>query len=249
MIRVAIIEDEQHAIDALMALLQHSGARIELLGTASRYAESIELIEKTRPQLLFLDVQLRDCSGFDILRDSTYREMEVIFTTAFNQFAIKAFEEHAIGYLLKPIDPELFMKTFQRAATLLASKKLMDRVRNYEGVVTHFINRLPITTMEGTRYLDLDNIIQIEGNGAYSNVHLRDGAVVVVSKNIGHFEEELKSSGFIRCHRSHLVNTAHITGWIKRGGSKLRLSNGTTVLVSRARKEEVESLKKGNRPL
>lgn len=248
MIRIAIVEDEENAIDALKSLLEYSKVLFELLGTASSHSEAVQLIEEKKPQLLFLDIQLTDCSGFDVLKDLIYREMEIIFTTAFNQFAIEAFEEHAVGYLLKPIDPELFMRTFTRACSLVDSKKLYHQVKNYDSIITRFAQRFSISTMEGTRYLDTNDVIQIRGDGSYSHIHLKNGEVVMVSKNIGHFEDELKELGFIRCHRSHLVNPTHITGFIKRGGNKLKLSNGDTAAISRARKEEMENFRKKTFP-
>lgn len=243
MIRTLVIEDEMLAIDAIEVLIGYLKHDLRIVGTAADFESAVQLIESTKPDLVFLDIQLSDCSGFDVLKHTKFRNMEIIFTTAFSQFAVKAFEENAIGYLLKPIDPELFEKTVDRAVSIIGNQgQTAAKNSGIDRILEKFNRSFTVTNSEGTHVIDIMEVVQVEGSGAYSNIELKSGDKIMVSKNIGQFEADLRPSGFIRCHRSHLVNTEHIVRIQRQANGMLELSNGTRVPVSRSRRQELASL-------
>lgn len=242
MIRTVIIEDEKLAVDAIEILSKHVQYDLRIIGIASDFDSAVSLLESAKPDLAFLDIQLRNCDAFEVLRKSNYRGMEVIFTTAYSEFAMRAFEENAIGYLLKPVDPEQFAKVVDRAVTVIGSRENAEPNTGVDRILEKFDRSFTVTNSDGTHAIDIRDVVQIEGNGAYSNIRLKNGGTILVSKNIGQFETDLMTSGFVRCHRSHLVNSEHVVRIHRTGGGKLELSTGERVPVSRSKRQDLARL-------
>jgi len=240
MIKALIIDDEQHCIDRLSGLLEKNHRdTIELLGSAASVKDGIKLIKELQPGLIFLDVQIHDRTGFDLLRESGNINFKVIFTTAYDKFAIQAIKFSAIGYLLKPIDED----DLTEALNKLGSNSI-DDMRAMTKVIEHNINSLSkkkkITIATGNEliFLDIDEIIRCHSDINYTTIFKNDKQKILVAKTLKEFEELLTEHDFFRIHNSDLINLAYIKSYNKGKGGSVILNDGTELEVSTRRKEE-----------
>jgi two-component system LytT family response regulator len=234
---IVIIDDEQHCTDRIRFLLQSyiPHAHITCFTTVP---EAIKGIEEQRPDIVFLDVHLNDETGFDVLSAVSYRNFNLIFTTAYEQYAIRAFKLSAIDYLLKPVDQEDFENAMQKALKKIEQEQLYDRI---DVLLSHLSSenlprKISIPSKEGYTFLDIADIIRCEADVNYTHIFLSDGKKYTVSKSLKYFEELLSQQNFFRIHNSHLINIAYVKTY-DRGGYVI-LSNHTKLEVSIRRKEE-----------
>lgn len=238
MIRTIIIDDEQHCTDRLSRLIQERGdKRVLLMDTFGSVEDGIAGIKRLRPDLVFLDVRLHDKTGFDLLQQLEEIPFGVIFTTAYEQFAVQAFKFSAIDYLLKPVDPDDLAAALDKLNETIALK---EKARKLE---TLFYNlkgknkRITVPTITGYNYINVDDIIRCESDVNYTTIYTKDGAKLMVAKTLKEFEELLGGYGFFRVHNSHLINTACIKSYNKGKGGFITLSDDKQVEVSLRRKE------------
>jgi len=243
MIRAVIIDDEKNNIDNIVGLLEKHGLPVTIVGTATSAEEGISTITATAPDLLFLDIQMPEKNGFDVLKALPHYQFEVIFVTAFDQYGIQAVKFSAIDYLLKPIDPEELKVAIRKTASKLQQKKqnhqlenLMDLIRDKDARKEH---KLALASTKEIRFVNTEEIIRCESSNAYTQFFLTDGNNILVSKPIFEYEELLADYEFIRCHQSHLVNTKFVKSLLKEDGGYLLLNDNTRVPISRAKKELV----------
>lgn len=239
MLSAIIIDDETHCLDDLIRLLDRFKGEIMLLGTAMNVAEAEKLVLRTNPDLVFLDVQLGRQTGFDFLRLFEKLPFEVIFTTAFDKYAIEAIKFSAFDYLLKPIDFEILDKTIQRLTTnkneFLRQKKwevLYDSLKT-----ENLPKKIILPTQSGFEVFEISEILYCEGDANYSNVYLSNKSKFVVSKSLKYLEELLTQQLFYRIHKSYLVNIDFIKKYHKGKGGYVELSEGSNLDVSQRRKE------------
>ena len=248
-IRAAIIDDETNAREALANLLGLICPEVEICGEAKNADLGIELIQREHPNLIFLDIQMPGKTGFDLLSSLDRVDFGVIFTTAYQEYAIRAFRFSAIDYLLKPIDPdELQMAvgkfTVQAAGVSLQqlqilqehldephSPRLDQRQKNDN-------QRIALPTAEGIHFVQMSDIIQCESLGSYTKFHLVKGPAIVVSKLLKTYEEILDNYYFFRVHQSNIINLEHIKRYVKGDGGQVWMSDNTEIEVSRRRKDE-----------
>lgn len=240
MIRTLIIDDEPDARTLIITLLKKYFPQILILGEATSKMEAIEKIGLLKPDFVFLDIHLGDGSGFDILDNFKYNYFKVIFTTAYDSFAIKAFRYNALDYLLKPISIEEFksavnkiISTDDQSVFISKMGSLMDQI------TTKNINRITINTQDGLTIVKLNDIIRIEADGNYSTIFLSSKEKILASKSLKEFEELLPESGFCRTHQSHIVGLNFVKKMIKDDGGYLLMENGEKVIISRRKKDEV----------
>lgn len=238
--KAIIIDDEPKGRINLASMLQEYCANIELVGEADTVAESVRLIREKSPDILFLDIEMQEHSGFDVLDKFPVRNFEVIFVTAYNEYALKALKEQALDYILKPIDPD----ELTRAIVKLASRKRPATPANsplQEGGTKQATTpaKLQIPFEKGIRFVDIDSIIRIKANNNYSELYLVGGERIICSLTLGRLEEQIRDEHFVRVHQSHLVNTRFVAKYYRTNGGQLEMSDGSNIEISRRKKDEL----------
>lgn len=249
MIKTLIVDDEFGGRSFLEKVIARLLPDLTVVGTAATVEEALAKIEDARPQLIFLDVMLNNENGFDLLQRVNTVSFETIFTTAHNEFAVKAFRFNALDYLLKPIDLDELEKAVEKAKKKLQSpppslemfRNLMDAYSN----PSKKLNKLSVPTADGFVLLPLEEIIYCESFGNYTNFYLLHNKKIVSSYTLKEYDETLSDHQFFRAHKSHLVNLAHVSKYIKGEGGTLLMSNGHELEVSRRNKEALLKILKG----
>ena len=242
MIKAFIIDDELKARNILHHYLVSFVPEVGEIRQAESVDEALAVLKEYTPDIVFLDVEMPYKSGFDFLTQLERVPFDVIFTTAYNQYAIQAIRFSALDYLLKPVDPdELKAAIFrheEKKETAREKQVLYENlVRNVEKKeVKDF--RIAVPSAEGVYFFTIDEILRLEADRSYTHIHLVKKRPFIASKTLRHFEEMLDEFGFIRTHKSHLVNPKHITH-VTNDNEFVLLSDGTRVEVSRRKKEDV----------
>lgn len=242
MIRAIIIDDEQHCINHLRNLLkEHFSDTVDLMINYQTMETGIKGIIAQRPDLIFLDVQIGDKTGFDVLRNFTTVNFEVIFTTAYEKYAVQAFKFSAIDYLLKPIDIEDLKQAMERLQGKIAKNEmarkldtLFHNLKDLQGVS----KKICVPVLNGYVFLQVNDIIRCQSDINYTTLFLNNKQKLVVAKTLKEFEEMLREYHFFRVHNSHLVNLAYIKAYNKGKGGYITLQDNTEIEVSTRRKDE-----------
>lgn len=249
--RTLIIDDEQQSISALKSEIGFHCPELEVIGEARSVKEGIEKIQTLQPQLIFLDIQLSDGLGFDILSAFRDQYFKIIFTTAYSQYAIKAIKMSALDYLLKPIDPDELVTSVKKAAKQMASETLSSQ---FNVLLQQLTNKndteqqIVLKDIDKTYFIKLNDILFCEAEGSYTKFHITNGNPIFVSRNLRSFEEILGPAGFFRTHHSCLVNPSKIRIYDRKtDNGTLILEGGHAIPVSQRKKEMVLALleKKG----
>lgn len=243
MIKVLIVDDEQKARNILHHYITNFIPEITEVRQADSAEAALEILKDYQPGIVFLDVEMPHKSGFDFLLELKEPSFDVIFTTAYNQYAIQAIRFSALDYLLKPVDPDELKAAVQRhhekQESVQQKKELFDNlVQNIEKKeVKDF--KIAVPSAEGVYFFKIEDILRLEADRSYTYIHLTYKKPFIASKTLKHFEDMLDEFGFIRTHKSHLVNPSHITR-ISNDNEFVLLTDGTKVEVSRRKKEEVQ---------
>lgn len=244
MIQAIIIDDERKGRETLQLLLNNYCPGVQVVALADSVANARELMYLHTPDLIFLDVEMPLGNGFELLESigDTLR-FEVIFTTAYDRYAIRAIKSDALDYLLKPIDCDELVAAVEKAEKKLAEKKAADidlelLLRNIRETADERAT-IPLSTSRGIIMVPLGDIIRCSAETNYTRFHLCNGSEILVARTLKEFEVALAAKGFVRIHHSHLVNLKHITRYIRGEGGQVVMSDGVTVMVSRRRKEEL----------
>lgn len=240
--KAIIIDDETHCQDRLLLLLQeYCPGEIEILSVCSDIDSGIDAIRKHQPELLFLDVQINELTGFDLLERIGKADFRVIFTTAYENYAFRAIKFSAADYLLKPIDPDDLVsaigkiKSEQSARTSQEEFRIMhENLRNLSGKN----RRIAVPTQTEILFLAIDEIVRCESDVNYTTLFLRDRKKLVVAKTLKNFEALLLPYNFFRVHNSHLINLDLVRSYNKGKGGYAILEDGSAIEVSTRRKEE-----------
>lgn len=243
--KTILIEDEEQSISALLADLKKHCPEVTVIGTTGSVSEGIELIQKTNPDLVFLDVQLSDGLGFDILEAYKNNDFKVIFTTAYSQYAIKAIKFSALDYLLKPINKDELKQAVNKA--LHTNKednqfKMESFIKNQNLLNPN--KRIALQTSQGVFLHELQTIIRCHSDGNYTTIHFTNDKRLLIAKPLKEFEELLSIYGFERIHHSHIINLNHLGSYLNKDGGYVVLSDNTTLPVSSRKKAQL--LKKLN---
>ncbi|WP_372754394.1 LytR/AlgR family response regulator transcription factor [Mariniflexile sp.] len=238
MIKAIIIDDEQHCINAIK-LLAKSVNNLEIINAYTSVDEAVEAIEWHQPDLVFLDVQIHDKTGFDFLKMMKSITFEVIFTTAHEEFAVQAFKFSAIDYLLKPIEEEDFMLAIAKSQEKLAIKDFSKKVNTLLNNISKQdgSKKITIPTADGLEFLEVSNIIRCEADINYTTIFTTDRKKILVSKTLKSFESLLSNCNFFRIHNSHLINLDFVKKYTKGKGGYVTLSDNTVIEVSSRKKE------------
>jgi two-component system LytT family response regulator len=231
MIKAVIIDDIQEAITVLTSDLQTYCKNIEVIGSANGVVSGAKRIKELKPDLVFLDIQMPDGTGFDLLEIIGEADFKLIFTTASDEFAIKAFKFSAIDYLLKPIDPDDLMKAVEKVEHQHNPTSRLELLKgNLENQ-----KKIALNTVDKIHIVQIEDVIRLESDINYTRFYFEDGSKLMVTKTLKEFDKMLSDHSFIRIHQSHLVNTNFIKEYTKQDG-KLVLKNGDRISVSSRKK-------------
>jgi two-component system, LytTR family, response regulator len=240
-IRAIIVDDEKDIRFLLRKMLEeHFMEAVDIVGEAEDIAAAEVLIEREEPQLVFLDIRIKNKTGFDLLERCTNKDFEVIFITAYDQYAIKAFQFSAIGYLMKPIKLDELRKAIEKLTANLnrlkddAGKRMKVLIDNYDG---SGIRRICLASVEGFDVLELDKIVRLESDNNYTDFITSDGGRFTTSKTIKDYEDILAEFGFYRIHQRHIINLRQVKSYLRGDGGTIILNDGTELPLARMRKQ------------
>jgi len=239
MIRAILVDDEKHCLKTLGMLLKEYCPEVQILAQCDSGEAGVEAIEKFKPDLVFLDIEMPHMNGFEMLETLSEINFAVVFTTGYDQYAIKAFRFSALDYLLKPVDHEELKKTVQRVTQHLQRplpqqlEILLQKIHSHTPAIT----KVALPTMEGLQMIPVDAIISCESERNYTVLFLKDKRKITVSKILKEIEEMLDEYSFLRVHHSYIVNINEISKYVKGEGGYLVMSDGSSIDVSRSRKD------------
>lgn len=238
-VKVLIVDDEQDAVNFIDTIIKEYCPMLEVVGTAYSSMEGVKLINENHPDLIFLDVEMPHGSGFDLLSQFPEKKFDVIFITAFNHYALKAIKFSAVDFLLKPINIHEFVQAVDKVISKRSSSAYQNS--NFSALLENLKATMPfklaIPTSEGMEYISTPEIIRIEADRSYSWFFLVGKRKLLVSKNLKEYQELLNDRNFFRSHNSHLINLEHVKKFIRSDGGAIEMSDGSTVPISRNRKD------------
>ena len=242
MITAVIIDDIAESRVNLKADLSDYCSSISVIGEADSVVSSLKLLKQIKPQIVFLDIHLTDGSGFDVLELLGKIDFKVIFTTASDAFAIKAFKFSAIDYLLKPIDPDELVKAVDLAISQYQLEHqqvdlLLEQVKSQKEQT-----KIALHTSEKIHVCQIQDIVRCESSGNYTSFHFLNGEKLLVSRTLKIYDQLLKSLNFYRVHQSHLINMNHVKEYVKHDGGYIVMNEGSTVPIASRKKVEVIQL-------
>jgi two-component system LytT family response regulator len=236
---VVIIDDERDARRIVSKYIERYFPAIAIIGEAGGVEEGLKLLETVKPDIVFLDINLGDGSGFDVMDNISDLESSVIFTTAFDDYAVRAFRYHALDYLLKPIDPDAFIEAVNHALQITASEQTSN-LQTWMAQYGNSDRKLAVPTSDGLRFIQLDTIVYMEADSSYCSIYLNDTKAIVVSKPLKYFSDKLeKERVFLRPHKSFIINMNYLQEYVKEDGGMLKLTTGALIPISRQKKDEV----------
>jgi two-component system LytT family response regulator len=236
-----IIDDEIPSADNLRILITENCPDINIVAICHGAHEGIEAVRNLKPDLLFLDIEMPFADGFTVLREIGTDTPNVVFTTAFSEYAVRAFRVNACDYLLKPVDPIELRAAVEKVKSI--SRKGNPLIQRIEALEQHMRqrghSRLAVQGVEGYSLIDYQEIVRMEASSNYTHIYCKNGKKHTVAKLLKDFEEQLSGEGFFRSHSSHLVNLSHVNKYQRGDGGYLYMSDGAQIEVSRSRKKEV----------
>lgn len=241
MITAIIVDDEAHCISRLNNLLEQYCSDVRVLANCSNIETAYDTIQELKPDAVFMDVQLNDTTGFDLLKMFDRVTFDVVFTTAFERYAVQAFKFAAVDYLLKPIDPDELVATVRRLQNSTeknSSSEHFAALANNLKTALQQNKKIHIPTINGFEILAVQDIIRCQSDVNYTTIYIKGSKPIVVAKTLKSFEDLLAPFNFFRVHNSHLVNLSCIKSYNKGKGGYLKLDDNTEIEVSTRRKDE-----------
>jgi two-component system LytT family response regulator len=239
MIKAIIIDDEPYCCEILAGMLEECCREVEVVAICNNGSDGLLSIRQYSPALVFLDVEMPKMNGFEMLEQLPAINFHLIFTTSYDQYAIKAFRFSAIDYLLKPVDREELQKAVQKVIQYSQAplpQQLEILMQKFHQPAAS-INKIALPTIEGLQMIPIDSIISCESDDNYTILHLKIKRKIVASSTLKEIEEILEDHSFVRVHRSYLVNLNEIEKYLKGEGGYLVMSDGSAIDVSRTKKE------------
>ena len=238
LIRTVIVEDERKSLLTLQSLLQRYCPDIEIVGTAESVKEGLETIPQVNPDLIYMDIAMPDGDAFDLLGQLDHIDFEIVFITAYNEFALRAFDFSALHYLLKPVNQNDLIETVSRYQKIRGDLQIEERIQILNESLQNNFAKISLPTNEGLTILEIDTIVRIEASSNYCQFFLNDGSTLVVSKPLSHFEKILEELNIIRVHNTHMINLMYVKKYNKGRGGSIILKDGSQIGVSASRKKE-----------
>jgi len=235
-----IIDDEPDAVDFITSIIGEYCPELEVTGKAHNIKDGVNLIKEIKPDLVFLDVEMPNGTGFDLLTHFPEKDFDVVFITAFNHYAIKAIKFSAVDYILKPININEFIEAVNRVIQKRSNSTITGN-ENIEALLENIRSshptRLVIPTSDGREYLNPKDIIRIEADRSYSWFYIVNKKKILVSRHLKEFQDLLNDRNFFRPHNSHLINLDFVKKYVRHDGGYIEMTDGSQVPVSRNRKD------------
>ena len=251
MITAILIDDDNNLRAGMKSLLTRYAPEIKIIGEADSVKTGAELLLLNKPQVVFLDIHMGDGSGFDLLEEVNKRgklNSQIVFITAHEQYAIKAFRFSALDFLLKPVDPEELQKVIAKLKTVLDKNDSVAHIdlllENIRKKVDNF-KRIALSTSDGIHLFEVSDIIRCESEDNYTKFYIKNNKPVLISKTLKEYEELLTEHGFERIHQSHLINLAYLKSYIKKDGGYVVMSDNSHLPISQRKKERLLNNLKG----
>jgi two-component system, LytTR family, response regulator len=236
MLSIAIIDDEKKARDTIRNILNLSPMPLEIKGEAASVNEGFGLINKDNPNLVLLDINLPDGTGFDLLKKFDSIHFKVIFITAYEEYAVKAFKFSALDYILKPFQAGELLQAIEKAGEAIETERTELKFKTFLSNLDK-LKKIVLRTAESLHIVNLNDIIRLEADVNYTRFFLANGNKLLVSRPLKEYDELLEDSGFFRSHQSHLVNLDHILRFDKTEGGHLVMDDESQVPVSSRKRE------------
>lgn len=251
MISTLLIDDDANLRNGMKSLLERYAPDFRILGEADSVESGIKAMDALRPQVVFLDIQLADGTGFDILEQLAQKHgksgAHIVFITAHEQYAIQAFRFSALDFLLKPVDPEELEKVIDKIRGVVSKNEGFAHIdlllENIRKKVDNF-KRIALSTSEGIHLFEVADIIRCESEDNYTKFHIRGNKPILISKTLKEYEDMLTEHGFERIHQSHLINLSYLKSYIKKDGGYVIMSDGSHLPISQRKKERLQELLK-----
>lgn len=240
-IRTIIIEDEESSLIVLTDYISRYAEDLEVVGTAGRVKEAVELLETQEADVVFMDVRLADGTSFEVLKQLNSRGFTLVMITAYDNYALEAFKFAAIDYLLKPLGVAEFEEAVARVRKSVVLKSRVSSVDNLLfnlAQQTTSDKRIGVATLSGFEFISLKDIIWCKSNGNYTSFHLTNKSAIISSKNLGYYEEILSTSHFCRIHHGILINLHFVKSYVKGKSGFVVMSDNTQLEISQRRKGE-----------
>ena len=237
-LRAIIIDDEVHCAETLEWQLTNFCPTVELIGVYSSPIEGLAAIKNEKPDLVFLDIEMPKMNGFQLLKSIDKVDFGVIFTTAFDQFAVQAFKVSAVDYLVKPIDDDELKLAVEKGekrnpkSSAVSVEFLLEQMQENK-----LSDRLFLPTLNGLEFIEKELVVRCESDSNYTTVFLKNEDKMVISKTLKEFEDLLPEKHFFRVHNSHIINLLYVQKYVRGDGGHLVMKNGNIVPVSRAKKQ------------
>lgn len=244
-IKCVIVDDELRARSGLQKLLVNYCDGVEVVGMADSVASAQALIAETKPDLVFLDIDMPGGDGFDLLEQMDEIPFEVIFATAYDQFALKAIKFSALDYLLKPIDLEELIAAVEKMHQKAGQKPNREKYQSLKANINNRnLERMALPSSDGLTFVNIKDVIRLQSDGSYTVFCLAGGKTIMVTKTIGEYEEILEENGFFRTHHSHIINLNRVQKYVRGRGGYVVMDDGSSVDVSARRKDDFLNLLK-----
>jgi two-component system LytT family response regulator len=244
MMNILIVDDEERARSLLRSIIEKNNADNSFqLEEAGNLKEAVSKIEETKPDIVFLDIEMPGEKGTEIFNHLKPEQVDfsLVFTTAYDEFALKAFEMNALDYLLKPLRPQKVIQLIDNVKEQQKQQSLEEQLKLlHSSLMTKNFRKIGLPLSDGVEFVPIDEILQMEADGMYTKIHLTSKESRLVSKPLKHFVELLsQDTTFLKPHRSHLINMRFIKQYINRDGGYLIMENDKVVPIARNRKQEV----------
>jgi|JI10StandDraft_1071094.scaffolds.fasta_scaffold92813_2 two-component system LytT family response regulator len=238
MIKTILIDDEPEALRGMESMLGIFCPMLEIIGKAHSVSSGLFEIQQLRPDLIFLDIAMRDGTGFELLEKCKERNFATIFVTAYDQYAIKALRMNAMDYLMKPVDPDELCAAVER----VKNKPLPEYNHLLSAYANNQFTKIGVPNSKGVTYLEINNIVRLESSNNYTYIHTKGQKAILVSRTIKSFESLLPADKFVRCHQRHIINLDLVLSLERTDGTHILMGDGTVVPISRANKTHMDNL-------
>jgi two-component system LytT family response regulator len=251
MITALLIDDDDNLRNGMQSLLLRYAPEIQIVGQANSVKTGVEAMEHLQPQVVFLDIQMTDGTGFDVLEQIAQRNgkstSHIVFITAHEQYAIKAFRFSALDFLLKPVDPDELQKVIEKIKNVLVKNDDYSHIdlllENIRKKVDNF-KRIALSNSDGIHLFEVSDIIRCESEDNYTKFFIKNSKPILISKTLKEYEDLLTEHGFERIHQSHLINIAYLKSYIKKDGGYVVMADDSNLPISQRKRERLQELLK-----
>lgn len=246
MINSIIIDDEERARNGLRKMVETYCSGIQVVGLADNVKNGLEAIRQHRPDLVFLDIDMPDGDGFELLEQIDNINFDVVFATAYDHFAVKAFRFSAVDYLVKPIDLDELIDAVEKVKSKKNKKEKQEQYSVLQaGLRSNSFSKMAVSGGEGIIFVEIGDIIRMHSDGNYTTLYMLNGEKHTATRLLGDYEDLLNEDGFFRVHHSHLINMNHIKKYVRGRGGYVVMEDGSSVDVSVRRKDDFLQMMKG----